>query len=127
MSSKKTKKARFLMCFLIFIICCPLKEVLANAQTTTADISSTNNNANATAEQPPSQDGSTPDNSQVYPAGVLDKAKKLEKTVVREAVERRTENSKHYQLSDGSFIAEITWMIRENGNRSALSLSMKLI
>ncbi|AJY73854.1 DNRLRE domain-containing protein [Paenibacillus beijingensis] len=43
-----------------------------------------------------------------YPVGVLDKAKKLGKTVVREDVERRTANSKHYQLSDGSFIADIT-------------------
>lgn len=36
------------------------------------------------------------------------KLKELKKSVKREATEYRTENSRHYELSDGSFIAEVS-------------------
>jgi hypothetical protein len=42
------------------------------------------------------------------PDDITAKANELGKTVKREAVELRTENSNHYELSDGSYVAEIS-------------------
>lgn len=56
------------------------------------------------------------------------KVKELKKTVKREAKEFQSENSKHYQLSDGSYIAEVSlgsqYYKDESGNWNQINTSL---
>ncbi|MWC29489.1 DNRLRE domain-containing protein [Paenibacillus sp. MMS18-CY102] len=109
---------RVLLSGLLLSLCCPIMSVQAatsNKKPNIENVSSASEPAQTSSieESAPSEGTDSvivadePDTTLV-PEEVMAKAEAQNKTVVREATGFRNANSRHYQLSDGSYLASIT-------------------
>ncbi|EFM08671.1 hypothetical protein PaecuDRAFT_4465 [Paenibacillus curdlanolyticus YK9] len=111
---------RVLLSGLLLALCCPIVSVeagVSDKKPTIAIVSDPvvpEQQTSSVGESAPSTGTDSiavapePDTTLAIPAEVVAKAEAQHKTVVREATGFRNANSRHYQLSDGSYLASIT-------------------